>query len=157
MSKTDSLHYKLCCKGAEWLMKKPWAGIKYTAVELICQGLEQTDVYGTNGFDSYIIEVKTNRSDFVNDLKKKVRREQFKKYQTGNWRYYLAPKGIIKIDQLPEKWGLIEYDIENDTMCLTREAEYQTCNNFGDITILCSIMRREGIKKQIFNYRKNEC
>ena len=33
MSKTKPLHYELCCKGAEWLMKKPWANLKYVAVE----------------------------------------------------------------------------------------------------------------------------
>lgn len=41
-------------------------------------------------------------------IKKNEELNNLKKYQTGNWRYYLAPKEIIKIDQLPEKLGLVE-------------------------------------------------
>lgn len=128
--------------------------IKYVAVEIITQGMECTDVYGTSGWQSTIIEVKTSRADFKKDSKKKIRNEQFKKYSVGNYRYYLAPKGIIKPDELGDNWGLLEWDEETDEILLIKKSEYRECNNFGDLTILCSIMRREGIKKQVFNYRE---
>jgi hypothetical protein len=46
MSKTDSLHYKLCCEGAKWLHKNmiqerdgSWVGTcKIVAVELVTAG-----------------------------------------------------------------------------------------------------------------------
>ena len=155
MSKTNSLHYELCKKGAEFMRKMEFGAIKYIAVEIVTQGMECTDVYGTTGWDSTIIEVKTSRADFKKDAKKKSRLEQFKKYSVGNYRYYLAPKGIINVNEIGENWGLLEWDIVTDTISMIKKAEYRECNNMGDLTILCSIMRREGIKKQVFNYRES--
>ena len=70
MSATNSLHYKLCCEGAKWLRKQDYASYKIVVVELICIGAENPDVWGTNGFNSTLIEVKTSRADFLKDRKK---------------------------------------------------------------------------------------
>ncbi len=35
-----------------------------------------------------------------------------------------------------------------------KEAEEVVCENMGEVAMLCSIMRREGVRKGIFNYRK---
>lgn len=72
----------------------------------------------------------------------------------GNFRWYYALEGIIKEEELPENWGLVEADETGKMVRLVRIAQYQESASLGDISILCSIMRREGIKKQIFNYRK---
>jgi hypothetical protein len=50
----------------------------------------------------------------------------------------------------------LEWDEKTDEISLIKKSEYRECNNFGDLTILCSIMRREGIKKQVFNYRERK-
>lgn len=34
MSKTDSLHYRLCCEGAKWMRKQEWGTYHTVAVEL---------------------------------------------------------------------------------------------------------------------------
>lgn len=150
MSKTDSLHYKLCCEGAKWMKKHTY---KYVAVELICTTAENPDVWGTNGFNSMLIEVKTSRADFLNDKKKFVRQKQNARFALGNFRYYLAPAGIIEKEELPENWGLLEWD--GKSISVIRRAEMQAVENHPELSVLCSIMRREGIKNQIFNYRKN--
>lgn len=51
---------------------------------------------------SIVIEAKATRSDFLAD-KKKLHREA----GMGRYRYYICPTGLIKPDELPEKWGLI--------------------------------------------------
>ena len=35
MSKTDSPHYRLCLKGAEWLRRQEFGSYKIVAVELV--------------------------------------------------------------------------------------------------------------------------
>lgn len=154
MSATNSLHYKLCCLGAKWMQKQVYGSYKYIAVELVCIGAENPDVWGTNGYNSMLIEVKTSRADFLKDKKKFARQEQNSKYATGNFRYYLAPDGIIDISEVPDDWGLITYNTETEELNTVKYAKEIKTENHGELAILCSIMRRENIKKQIFNYRK---
>jgi hypothetical protein len=157
MSATDSLHYRLFQEGARWLHN---GRIKYTsdgtmidsckivAIELITIGIENPDVWGTNGFLSYVIEIKTSRSDFLRDSKKKCRK---KENACGNFRYYLIPKGLLSPEEIPENWGLLEYDGKN--IDVTKRPRFVECNNSGDLCMLASIARREGVKNKIYNYR----
>lgn len=157
MSRTDSLHYRLCQRGAKWLHN---GEIKYTsdgsmidsckivAVELVTIGIENPDVWGTNGFLSYIIEVKTSRSDFLIDYKKKCRK---KENACGNFRYYLVPKGLLSLKEIPKYWGLLEYDGKN--INVIKRPKFIECDNSGDLCMLSSIARREGVKNKIYNYR----
>lgn len=154
MSKTGSLHYKLCQEGAKWLKKLKFAGYKYIAVELICIAADNPDIWGTNGYDSTMIEVKTSRADFLNDKKKFSRQPQNVLHAIGNYRYYLCPKGIINISDLPDNWGLLWYN--NEIIESVKGATYIKTYNRGELSILCSIMRRENVKGQIFNYRKEK-
>lgn len=54
---------------------------------------------------SYLIECKATRSDFLADKKKRFR----KKPETGMgmYRYYACPKGLIEKKEVPSNWGLI--------------------------------------------------
>lgn len=54
---------------------------------------------------SYLIETKISRSDFLADAKKTFRKDPTQ--GIGDYRYYACPEGLIKPDELPEKWGLI--------------------------------------------------
>lgn len=152
MSRTNSLHYSLCLEGAKWLKNLPYQGYKIIAVELVCIGAENPDVWGTNGFDSTLIEVKTSRADFLKDRKKFFRQKQGEKYACGNYRYFLAPAGLIQSSEIPTSWGLLEW--ANNGITIAKEAQNIPCENHGELAILCSIMRREGVKNGVFNYRK---
>jgi hypothetical protein len=55
--------------------------------------------------ESWLVECKTSRSDFFADQKKSHRRQ----WGMGAHRVYLAPVGLIKEENLPDGWGLIEY------------------------------------------------
>ena len=156
MSKTDSLHYNLCLEGAKWLKRKknaerfetPW---KYIAVELCVYGCENPDIWAFNGWSTIVVEVKTSRSDFKNDKKKWWRMPGHEQCIAGNYRYYLVPKGLLKPDDLPEGVGLLEYDGKNIER--TIKAARKTVSNHADGIIMASILRREGFKEGIYNYR----
>lgn len=147
MSKTKSQHYNLCLQAAKWLQSVQ--GCKYVAIELITYGGENPDVWGTPGWNSHIIEVKTSRSDYLKDRKKECRQPG---KGMGNFRYYLLPEGAVKPEEVPEDWGILYHNGEKITQ-FQRQPKHRRNMVNEDISMLCSIMRREGIKKQIFNYR----
>ena len=156
MSATNSLHYQLCLECAKWLRRRknaerfrtPW---KYIAVELVCYAAENTDVWATNGECSIVVEVKTSRADFLKDGKKWHRAETMRDYQSGNYRYFLAPKGLIKPEDLPSGWGLLEWD--GKAIERVVPSEFRPVTNHADLIILSSILRREGFMEKIYNYR----
>lgn len=53
---------------------------------------------------SVLIEVKTSRADFLADKDKPHRQSG----GVGDWRYYMAPEGVLQLSDMPERWGLIE-------------------------------------------------
>lgn len=159
MSKTNSLHYELCCLGAKFLKSRknaePWEiPNKYVAVELVTLTAENPDVWATNGYHTTLVEVKTSHSDFLADQKKWSRSKaaELSDKQLGNYRYYLCPEGIIDESEIPDKWGLLVYD--GKKIVKVKNATYQKSSTDAELLVLTSIMRREGIKPQIFNYRK---
>lgn len=160
MSATNSLHYQLCCEGAKWLRRKRNAEHecgrwKYVWVEpgLIC---ENPDIWAFNGDQTICVEVKTTHADFLADQKKFWRRDEYKS-KLGMFRYYLAPKDIIKPQELPAGWGLLEWDgtiIRGQFQIkrVIRSSSFPASQ--GDFHVLGSLLRREDLKEGIYNYRK---
>lgn len=67
---------------------------------------EKPDALGINsGGESFLVEVKVSRSDFLAD-KKKPHRTADK--AIGNYRAYLTPKGLLSPDEIPYGWQLWE-------------------------------------------------
>lgn len=173
MSATDSLHYQLCIEGAQWLRRQKWnydrcqkkpcyrteacGGCKkyrYVAVELCTWNSENTDVWGLGTFnESVVIEVKTSHSDFLADRKKWCRSDMAENLnlQAGRFRWYLCPEGIIRKDELPEKWGLLYWDGKKVYPVVAPKAFENTAS--ADMDILTSILRREEFPEKVFNYR----
>lgn len=156
MSNTNSLHYELCRKCAAFLRNRknihsvngPWL---WAAVELVTQAAENCDIWATNGYESLVVEVKVSRTDFLRDRKKVHFRPGMERFLTGNFRYYLAPEGIINYEDLPEGYGLLTWD--GKKISVTHKARRREASNSPDLAILCSILRREGIQPQTFDYR----
>jgi hypothetical protein len=86
-----------------WVLKN--GGMTIAFKELYSLANEIPDVIGFNHWESAVIECKVSRSDFLSDKKKQHRTKGM-----GNWRFYCCPKGMIKKEELPEKWGLIYVD-----------------------------------------------
>ena len=156
MSKTDSLHYQLCVEGAKWLRRRKnvehCEGVwKYVTVEMCVQGCENPDIWGFNGWSTIVVEVKTSRSDFLNDRKKFWQQPGNEECLGGIYRYYLTPKGLLSKDDLPPQTGLLEWDGKNITRAIA--AERHTVSNHADMLMMASLLRREGFKEGVYNYR----
>ncbi|WP_407503022.1 hypothetical protein [Xanthomonas euvesicatoria] len=52
-----------------------------------------------------LIEVKVSRADFLADARKEHRINPAQ--GVGKWRYFMCPEGLIDVDELPERWGLL--------------------------------------------------
>lgn len=61
---------------------------------------------GVYGECSVVVECKTSRADYVADRLKPHR--QNPATAMGLYRYFLAPEGLLRADELPAAWGLIE-------------------------------------------------
>lgn len=172
MSKTDSLHYQLCLEGAKWLHRqkrdinrcekrychKPefcWScyQFKYVAVEINTVATENPDVWGFNGDQTAVIEVKTSHTDFLADKKKWWRGEEAENLnlKAGTFRWYLCPEGVIKPEELPEGWGLLYWNGKKIIHIKGAPEHKNTAR--ADLLILSSILRRENFPAKIFNYR----
>jgi hypothetical protein len=124
------------------------------AVELCTWGSENTDVWGLGNYnDSVVIEVKVSHSDFKADLKKWCRNEQaaMLNLQAGRLRWYLCPDGVIKPEELPDRWGLLYWDGKRIRPIVSPKAFANTSK--ADMAILTSILAREGFPQKVYNYR----
>lgn len=57
---------------------------------------------------SFLIETKISRADFLKDKEKEFRKNP--EQGMGDYRYFACPTGLIKPEELPDKWGLIYVD-----------------------------------------------
>jgi hypothetical protein len=58
-------------------------------------------------FSVITYEVKASRSDFLTELKNPGKRKLAEDYSNETW--FAAPKGIIKPQEVPDGWGLLEF------------------------------------------------
>ena len=172
MSKTDSLHYKLCVEGARWLQRNknlktgcknlPCSGTyvcggcrkyHYIAVELCASNTERPDVWGLSSSDTAIIEVKVSHSGFLADRKKRSRTDIAAQLglQAGMYRWYLCPEGIIKKEELPDKWGLLYWD--GKKIYPVKAPTPFNNTSIIDLKMFAGILKREGFPQKIYNYR----
>ena len=158
MSASNSLHYERCKLGASYVRRRGFHGgqtpNKFAVVELICAGAEDPDIWATNGSSTTLVEVKTSHSDFMADRKKYARSAQAETlgHTVGNYRYYLAPAGVITKEELPEKWGLLEWDGKKIKM--VARAKYFKVQSEMELAIFTSIMTRI-LRPQTFNFRED--
>jgi hypothetical protein len=68
---------------------------------------ERCDAILFNSCESFMIETKVTRSDFLSDANKPFRCSKNERLGVGVYRYYACPEGLIGVDELPPKWGLI--------------------------------------------------
>ena len=145
-------HRELCLKAARYLRHQgiqPFHRCPYVVCELERAG-ESPDAFGWGGWTTQLIEVKVSRSDFLSDKKKRWR--IFPNDGIGSFRSYLCPDGLIKKEDIPDKWGLL---YANNKGKITRivDPKFQKSNHIEEIQLVTSILRREGIKYGIYSYK----
>jgi len=143
-------HNELIELGRGWLIKSYAACAPYghygctLVLTELCAGTrygEQPDVLGYSTKTTILIECKTSRSDFYAEKNKPFR---LLEEGIGGQRWYLAPKGIIPIEALPDKWGLLEVTPDKK-IHVTKYAELQPRDYHGEMNMLISTVRRLNI------------
>lgn len=136
-------HQDLVRRAAAWLRNSLHCGV--VLMEHMTS-FETPDAIGWVNSRSVLVECKSSRSDFYADLKK-PQRNPLMKGSLGNWRFYLAPVGVIPHDQLPENWGL--YEIDGRSVRFAAGLEYRNAaqtpfesNRVGERRLLISACRK---------------
>lgn len=138
-------HKEIVEKLSKWLKKHkqnisiPNCTLVLTEFVTINSCGETPDILGFNNWTSVMIEVKTSRSDFRADIKKR-----FKKFSkgSGEFKYYVCPYGMLDTDEIPDGYGLIYIDINNN-ITLVKNAIRQECADLRvERTMLLSYIRR---------------
>jgi hypothetical protein len=97
-------HPKLVSMAVQWL-RRYRCGVVLS--EQACISGEMPDAIGwKKACHSVLVECKATRGDFLADRAKSWRQQP--ENGVGCERYYLAPRGLIRIDELPAGWGLLE-------------------------------------------------
>jgi hypothetical protein len=98
-------HSRLVDEAVLWLRAKYRCGIVLS--EQSCSTGETPDAIGWKGRNhSIVVECKMSRADFLADAAKPWRMDP--DCALGCERFYLAPFGMIRVDELPTGWGLLE-------------------------------------------------
>ena len=127
-------HDKLVKKAIKWL----WGQGCVVVITEMAGRSQEPDAIGFCTTYSILIECKASRSDFLSDKHKCHHRAG---YSMGSRRYYLAPKGMINPEELPEKWGLLEPYGKGFTI-IESAGWFKDKSSGMEISLLVSAMRR---------------
>jgi len=135
-------HDELVEAALRWLERRSSVVI----AEMATQAGEEPDAIGWHsGGVPTVVECKANVSDFRADSKKAWRR--MPEHSLGVYRYYLSPPGVINVNSLPPKWGLIVYNPDTKKVKVIRKSEPQKRSHQAvrkEVLLLLSAMRRIG-------------
>ncbi|MBZ5719932.1 MAG: MmcB family DNA repair protein [Acidobacteriia bacterium] len=98
-------HAQLVAKAVIWL-RSYRCGVVLS--EQALSSGEMPDAIGWKGAcHSVLVECKISRADFLADRDKPFRRKP--ETGVGCERFYFTPRALVRIDELPKGWGLLEY------------------------------------------------
>jgi len=98
-------HALLVRRAVEWL-RRYRCGVVLS--EQACVSGEMPDAIGwKRACHSVLVECKISRADFLADRNKPFRQKP--QSGVGDERFYLVPKGLVRVEELPCGWGLLEY------------------------------------------------
>ncbi|MGH8465703.1 MAG: adenylosuccinate synthase [Pseudomonas sp.] len=108
----QSEHARLCDLAVSWLRRPNSSrghGCLFAVSEIATgHGVEVPDAIGWRldaQAQSIVVEVKVSRADFLADANKPHRKDPTS--GMGTWRYYMCPEGLIQVEDLPPRWGLL--------------------------------------------------
>lgn len=123
-------HEWLSCRAVAWLVGR---GFRIAATEVPVgreehwpsyKTAEQADACGVGVIRDRahccVVEVKVSRADFLADFKKEHREADFGDGVTE--RFYLLPRGLVGRGEVPDPWGLVEWDPETNRVAVAKRA-----------------------------------
>ncbi len=97
-------HAQLVQKAVQWL-RSYRCGVILS--EQACASGEMPDAIGwKRACHSVLVECKVSRADFLADCEKPFRRKS--QLGMGCERFYLTPAGLLRTEELPSGWGLLQ-------------------------------------------------
>lgn len=97
-------HDHLVQQAGRWL-RNQGCGVVLLEMKANTLSGEIPDAIGWRGGDiSIVVECKTSRADYRRDACKDAR---LCSMEMGDWRFYLCPEGLIQVEDLPPKYGLL--------------------------------------------------
>ena len=144
-------HKQLVQRVARWFKSKHRSSIVMT--EFSTSARETPDIIvWESGAKSVLVECKISRADFLSDKEKFFRK--YEGYGMGDYRYYAAPVGMIKPEDLPEGWGLLE--VEERFIYKKIESQYYSADKRSECLMLISALRRLEISTAVFVREESE-
>lgn len=136
-------HALLVRKAVEWL-RSYRCGVVLS--EQACVSGEMPDAIGwKRACHSVLVECKVSRADFLADRAKPFRQKPG--IGVGCERFYLAPRSLIRPDELPTGWGLLE--LHNRRVQMTRSSRKNLRGDEGfrcEMNLLLASLRRVEIR-----------
>src|SRR5579871_6269198 len=136
-------HAQLVEKAVAWL-RSYRCGVILS--EQACASGEVPDVLGwKRACHSVLVECKVTRADFLADRAKPWRQKP--KSAVGCERFYLAPAGLIRAEELPAGWGLLAYRNRQVEMLRPSEKNLRTAAGFRyEMNLLLASLRRVEVR-----------
>jgi hypothetical protein len=131
---------------AAWLNgTKRMAVVMAERVVTACTETPDAIAWGSRG-ESILVEVKVSRADFHADKAKVFRRDE--DHGVGTLRYFAAPAGVLKPEDMPDGWGLLaihQYQVRELVAPAIKAA-----NRVNEVAMLVSAIRRLELSATVF-------
>jgi hypothetical protein len=136
-------HVKLVSLAVAWL-RRYRCGVVLS--EQACVSGEMPDAIGwKKACHSVLVECKVSRADFLADREKPFRQKP--EDGVGCERYYLVAKGLIRNDELPAGWGLLEVCRREIEKTKPSAKNLRTAIGFGyEMNLLLASLRRVEVR-----------
>jgi hypothetical protein len=136
-------HAKLVEAAIAWL-RRYRCGIVLS--EQGCASGEMPDAIGWKGkCHSVLVECKLSRADFLTDREKQWRTDA--EIALGCERYYVAPRGLLRVEELPDGWGLLEMHAREMVVSRKSKKNLRRPGGFmNEMNLLLASLRRVEIR-----------
>jgi hypothetical protein len=136
-------HAQLVEKAVRWL-RYYRCGVVLS--EQACASGEMPDAIGwKRACHSVLVECKVTRGDFLADRAKPFRSKP--EQGVGNERFYLAPAGLIRLEELPAGWGLLELRDRRVELVRPSAKNLRTATGFRyEMNLLLASLRRVEVR-----------
>jgi hypothetical protein len=136
-------HAQLVQKAVSWL-RAYRCGVVLS--EQACVSGEMPDAIGwKRACHSVLVECKISRADFLVDRDKPFRQKS--EVGVGSERFYLVPEGLVRREEVPARWGLLEIRNRKIEMIRPSAKNFRTPAGFNnEMNLLLASLRRVEIR-----------
>ena len=136
-------HAQLVDRAVRWL-RHYRCGVVLS--EQACVSGEMPDAIGwKRQCHSVLVECKVSRADFLADRAKPFRLKP--EHGVGGERFYLTPAGLVKPEELPSGWGLLEVRGRGVEMVHASDKKLRTAAGFrSEMNLLLASLRRVEVR-----------